>query len=102
MFSQVCYHLLCKGWEHNSATTLASRPAAIRNLCLIITIVIMTLGSSLVVVEFGFHASPWISRLREKSRFFQAKSEIVSCKNREKSENIFQSYTLPVLVSLLV
>ena len=40
------------------------------------------------------------SRLREKSRIFQAKSEIGSCKKREKSENISKPYTLPVLVSL--
>ena len=40
-------------------------------------------------------------KLREKSRIFQAKSEIASCKKQEKSETI-NSYTLPVLVSLLV
>ena len=43
-----------------------------------------------------------IFRLREKSRIFQAKSEIASCKKPEKSENISKPYTLPVLVSLLI
>ena len=41
-----------------------------------------------------------LERLREKSRIFQAKSKIGSCKNQEKSKNILKSYTLPVLVSL--
>ena len=36
----------------------------------------------------------------EKNQDFLGKSEIASCKNREKSKNIFKSYTLPVLVSL--
>ena len=43
-----------------------------------------------------------IPRLREKSRIFQAKSEIASCKKQEKSENISKPYTLPVIVSLLI
>ena len=43
-----------------------------------------------------------LCRLREKSRIFQAKSEITSCKKQEKSENISKPYTLPVLVSLLI
>ena len=47
------------------------------------------------------HTNTRSSRLREKSRIFQAKSEIASCKKRDKSENISKPYTLPVLVSLL-
>ena len=44
-----CTALMAKGWELNSASTLASQPAADHSLSFIITIVIMTLGWGLFV-----------------------------------------------------
>ena len=40
--------------------------------------------------------------LEKIRRIFKTKSEIASCKKQGKSENIFKSTTIPVLVSLLI
>ena len=54
------------------------------------------------LADYGHWFQLDTSRLREKSRIFQAKCEIASRKKQEKSENISKPYTLPVLVSLLI